>query len=240
MKKLITILFILCVYAAGAQEYQQKNLIKFNSLALIFNNATLLYERPIMPRLTGTLGFGYKYNSKPPGFYFSGEDASMTLEMGQINGYSITPEIRYYLKSCETAYPSGFYAGLYYRFTRYKSDIDIRYREDSGTEYYYNVNGGMNEHGVGFQLGYQLHITSWFFIDFLIMGPRFSFYRLDMKFAENINTDFIKDAEIYLQNFVDKFGISYTVRLDEIDFQNLKSNFTFLNWRYGLSIGIAF
>lgn len=242
MNKKTFILFIIVVLTISthAQEYEKRNLVKFNSFALVFNNSSLFYERAIIPRVTASLGLSYKYKSKPPGLYFENDYASIHMKMDEIRGYAITPEIRYYLKSCETHYPSGFYSGFYYRYTRYKSDLDIRYTDDAGLDYFYTSHGKLDEHGLGIQLGYQLHITNWFFLDFLIIGPRFSFYKINLTFDENINDEFIVDAEKYIQHIIDKFGISYEVDLNEVNFKNMKSKFEFLNWRYGLSIGVSF
>ncbi len=215
------------------------NIIKINTLALAFNNVSLLYERSIMPRLSAGIGAGYKYGGFAPNM-FAVENSVIKLDMDEIHGYSITPGMRYYLRSCDPNKQEGFYAGLYFRYTYYSTDVDFKYfRIDSPVEFIH-ADMAMQEYGAGIQLGYQLILWERFSIDFLFLGPRISNYTLAYRFDQMPSQDFFDDLSEYINEVVDRFGADYKVEIKQEGEAKARTSFSFMSTRFGLSLGFAF
>ncbi len=51
------------------ENIRYPNIVKLNSLALAFNNASLIYERGIIPRVSVGFGVGYKYKGTVPSLF---------------------------------------------------------------------------------------------------------------------------------------------------------------------------
>ena len=215
------------------------NIVKINSLAIIFNNVSLFYERAIIPRISVGMGVGYKYaGAEPKLLAASGSD--ITVAIDKITGIAITPEARYYIKSCEPGKLEGFYAGIYLRYTGYKSGANFDYfREDKPNESYHS-NLSLREYGVGIQLGYQLIIKERFTIDFMFLGPRFSSYHLGYNFDKQPSQEFLNELSEYLNEVVDRFGLDYNVDIKQEGDAKASTSFSFANTRFGLSLGFAF
>ncbi|WP_417854652.1 hypothetical protein [Xanthomarina gelatinilytica] len=97
-----------------------KNEISFEVLQVINGVYQLSYERYIWNNFTGSLAFGYK--GKEGLIKHSGIDKER-LKTDEVfySGYQIAPEIRYYLKNTSNNNLNGFYLGLYYKYSNYKS-----------------------------------------------------------------------------------------------------------------------
>ena len=215
------------------------NVIKINSLALAFSNISLAYERGIIPRISVGIGVGYKYAGTEPKM-LQVNNSTIGVQLGKIQGFSITPEARYYLKTCDPRQLEGFYAGLYLRYTGYKTAADFQYTPENSTVEYYNADITMNEYGVGIQLGYQILLWERFSVDFLFFGPRFSSYHLGYNFNQQPSQEFLDDLSEYLNEVVDRFGADYNVDIKKEGEANASTTFSFANMRFGLSIGFAF
>ncbi len=215
------------------------NIIKINTLALPFNNFALTYERSIIPRLSAGIGVGYKYGGFIPKV-FTVESSVIKYEMDRINGYSITPDARYYLRSCDPGKQEGFYAGLYFRYTYYATVANFEYYRPDYPVEYPNADMVMKEYGLGLQLGYQLMLWERFSIDFLFIGPRYSRYNLGYKFNAAPSPEFLDDLSEYLNEVVDRLGIDYEVDVNKEGETNFRNSFSFLSMRVGLSLGFAF
>jgi hypothetical protein len=223
----------------SADQIRYPNIIKLNSLALAFNNISLIYERGIIPRVSAGIGVGYKYKGTLPSL-LNIENSEIIVDFGDITGFSITPEAKYYLRACDPGKLEGFYVGLYFRYTGYQSGADFEYiPESSPTEYYYS-DIHMNEFGVGIQLGYQMIIKERFSIDFLLIGPRFSSYKLGYEFDKPPSEQFLNDLSDALNEVVDRFGFDYNVDINQEGEAKANSSFSFANVRFGLSLGFAF
>ena len=92
------------------------NIVKLNSLALAFNNVSLIYERGIIPRVSAGIGIGYKYKGIGSSL-LNVNNSVISVNFDDIKGFSVTPEARYYLRSCDPGKLEGFYTGLYFRYT---------------------------------------------------------------------------------------------------------------------------
>ena len=215
------------------------NIIKINTLALVFRNISLVYERGIIPRVSAGIGVGYKYAGTQPKI-LEGDNSIIDMRLGKIQGFSITPSAKYYLRSCDPRKLEGFYAGLYLRYTDYKTDANFLYTPENGTAEDYDADIALKEYGVGIQLGYQMLLWKRFSIDFLFFGPRFSSYDFGYEFNQEPSQEFLDDFSEYLNEIVDRFGFDYDVDIKQEGNASASSSFSFAGMRFGISLGFAF
>lgn len=219
--------------------YMHSNIIKINTLALAFSNVSLAYERALAPRLTLVLAAGYKYGGKEPKvFNVNGSTIDATFD--QITGYSFAPELRYYMKTCQSRHIEGFYLGLYGKYTYYNSGAQFDYYPEEQQAQFYDADVDLTEMGVGLQLGYSLMLGSRFNIDFLFFGPRFSRLNINYQFDQDVSQEFLDDLSDYINEVVDRFGIDYNVQLEQSGNSKTNTKFSFANMRFGISFGFAF
>jgi len=221
------------------KDIKYPNIIKLNSLALAFNNISLVYERGILPRLSVSLGVGYKYKGGSPKI-FEAENSTITADADKISGFSITPDARYYLKTCEPNFLEGLYGGLYFRYTHYTSAVNFGYTPENEAEQLYRSDLILDEYGAGILLGYQLVLWERFNIDFLFFGPRYSRYHLSYEFDQQPDQEFLDELSDYLNEVVDRFGLDYNVDIRQQGEAKASTRFSFVNARFGISLGFAF
>lgn len=246
---LISILFFLLVEPLLAQKVDSEepkreeitypNIIKINSLALLLSNASLVYERGIIPRVSAGIGLGYKYAGTEPKL-LSVSNSEIEVELDKIQGFSITPEAKYYIRSCDPSKLEGFYIGLYLRYTGNGTAADFEYNPEYGSSELYHSDVRLNEYGVGLQLGYQLIIKERLSIDFLFFGPRYSSYYMTYEFTDTPSQEFLDDLSLYLNEIIDRFGFDYNVDIQKDGDARASTSFLFANTRFGISLGFAF
>ena len=223
-------------------DYEYKNVGKISVIALALSNLSLSYERSFKPRWTAGLYAGYKFSGGTPTL-FGLDSTSISMSTDGIKGFSFTPELRYYLKSCENQSPNGFYAGLYFRYTNYKTGARFNYYPNFPDKSEVNHIGSdisMNEVGVGVMLGYQLLIKDRFIVDFIIIGPRKSWVNMKYEFDNDVPEEFLTELEKNLQSIVDRFGFDHEVDIDKSGIKDAKFSFNFANVRFAISVGYAF
>lgn len=147
-----------------------KNEISFEVLQVINGVYQLSYERYIWNNFTGSLAFGYK--GKEGLIKHSGIDKER-LKTDEVfySGYQIAPEIRYYLKNTSNNNLNGFYLGLYYKYSNYKSELNGSYYTETGIPYDLEFDMKLDISSLGFLIGYKLPVTKHINIDFMIAGP---------------------------------------------------------------------
>jgi hypothetical protein len=171
---------------------------------------------------------------------FEVNGSTINANLSEIKGYSFAPELRYYLKTCQSRVMEGFYLGLYGKYTFYETGAKFNYYPEEQPEESYSAQLNLTEVGVGLQLGYQLVIWNRFTIDFLFFGPRFSRQNLIYEFDQAVSQEFLDDLSDYLNEVVDRFGIDYNVDLKQSGESRTSTSFSFANMRFGISFGIAF
>ncbi|MEN8203625.1 MAG: DUF3575 domain-containing protein [Bacteroidota bacterium] len=224
------------VFSQAAKDSLYKNTIKLNGAAIMFNKASLLYERDLRKNWSVILGAGYRWGGNIPGVFGLG-DVVVTSNTRGFRGYSISPELRYYFNYCDCGGPhTGFYAGLYGRYTKFYGNVQFNIW--NGTDYV-DVGGAGNlrEFGGGLQLGYQFVFKKRFVVDLMFAGPRRSHMRMDL----SLESEFIEDVIPVIEEEINKrlawFGkdpISIDIH-PEVNF-----NFGFTNFRYAVAIGYRF
>jgi hypothetical protein len=244
MKKVITISLLSVLFLPGILRAQGdtvpdlKNAVKLNTMALIFNNGSLIYERNLRGRWSVQAGAGYRYGGGIPKALGLG-DLILTSKTKGIKGYSFTPEVRYYFRNCECrATLAGLYLGLYTRYTRLFGDLSFHYW--TGSEYIDLLSASSyRELGMGIQLGYQLIIKKRFLVDFMFAGPRLS----TNKIRCTINSDYMDELAPAIEEEINKrlewLGQD-PISVDIPDGSTAEARFRFTNFRYGISFGYLF
>lgn len=226
-------------YLKRREGVKYPNIIKINTLAIAFNNASLIYERALAPRVSANIGVGYKYAGGLPRF-FESEDKALQFSINKITGFSITPELRYYLKTCDSRFLEGFYGGIYFRYTQYTSNAEFDYIPLDYDPQYYKADALLSEVGGGITLGYQILLWDRLSLDFLFFGPRYSFYNIGYEFDKGVSQEFLDDLSAKINTVIDRLGIDYTVDLKQENESRASTSFDFSNIRFGISIGFAF
>ena len=221
------------------EEVTYPNIVKINSLALMFNNLSLIYERALMPKFSVGLGAGYKYAGDIPKF-FTVNTSTFGVNYESISGYSITPEARYYLRACDPKKLDGFYASLYMRYADTQSGANFDYKPDNTDLEHYHADMGLREFGIGIQLGYQMIIKERFSLTFMIMGPRISRFKMNYAFDRPPSQQFLDDLSESFNEIIDRFGLDYEVNIEQENELKSTSSFSFVSARFGLSLGYAF
>ena len=229
----------LAKYLKRREGVKYSNILKVNTLAIPFNNISISYERGVVPRFSILIAAGYKYSGNLPDL-FDTENENLQIKLDQITGYSLSPELRYYLKSCDSRLLEGFYAGLYFRHTHYESLAEFNYFPDELPDEYYKASLALNELGIGISIGYQLMLWERLSIDFMFFGPRYSNYHLGYEFDDMVSQEFLDELNGYINEVIDRFGIDYTVDVKQDGEARASTSFSFANTRFGISIGFAF
>jgi len=240
MKKRVIpgLVLILCFTAqTSAQENEirdYKNAVKVNSVALIFNNVSLLYERKLNSHWTLQGGTSFRWGGGVPKVLGLGNLIVSSRTHG-VRGFSFTPEVRYYFNFCECGgSPSGLYAGFYSRYTRYYGDLAFHYW--TGTEYIDVVSSSyLREFGAGIQIGYQFIFKERFLVDFMFAGPRLSSERVKFSIESDYLDELVPAIEEEINRRLDWLGMD-PINLDPST--EMKANFGFRNFRYCIGIGI--
>ena len=220
-------------------KYQYNNIPKVNVMAMAFNNVSLYYERAIYPNVTASIGAGIKSSGKSHKI-FEANDYNLKADLGSISGYSITPEFRYYLKTCEEDLPAGFYAGVYFRYNIYKTNANFVHHIPDSVPSYFSSDASLRELGVGIQLGYQLVIKKRFTVDFLFFGPRYSFLKLTNEFNGDITASTKQDVEDYVNSVIERFGGEGDFEMEKSTNRKFSGSMGFPSFRFGISLGYAF
>ena len=233
------IFFLLLPVLARAQDTivpDYKNIVKVNTAALLLNNVSLLYERKLNEHWTVLAGTGYRWGGSVPKVFGLGE-VIVTSKSHGINGFSFTPELRYYFNFCECGgSPSGFYAGLYGRFTKYYGDLTFNVW--NGSEYYDAlVTTNLREFGAGIQLGYQFVFKQRWTVDIMFAGPRLSTYKLKADLDSDDLEALVSAIEEEINERLEWLGMD-PISIDPSS--ELDTNFGFKNFRYAIGIGFFF
>lgn len=215
----------------------QKNQINFYATDVINGLYSFSYERTIGKHITANLGFGLK--TKEGLINFSGIDTNQFKSNDLFyEGYKIVPEIRYYLNESENgAMISGFYFGAYLKYSAYTSELKGTFIDSEDVSYNIAYEANINVTSIGLMVGYKLPIGKHFFVDFLIAGPGSGSYNFKLKTKETPPDEFYDVINEALDNYTIFDLINSDFRFKE---NNLKSKFSVVSFRYGISVGYSF
>lgn len=236
----LLMLFFLFVSQISAQEKDSlfyHNHLKWNVLGLTFNNVSMMYERILDDKWSLALGGAYKWGSGLPELMGIG-NLLFSSETRGVRGYSLSPALRYYpgISNCGAG-TSGFYAGLYGRYSNYRSDMMFAYW--TGSEYAdVSMDASLRELGIGIQIGYQAIFKGRYTLDVMFAGPRFSFYRV----GYNVDSEYAQEFLPYLEDQINERLEWLGEEPIEIPSSNTNGsfNFNYKAFRYAIAVGVMF
>jgi len=242
MKKILLLLAVLFAQFSFAQEdtdvtKKRANEIGIEFLGLIDGQTLLTYERSFGRKFTGLIGGGTK--SEEGLLNISGIDGP-TIKTGGLSysGYKLLLEGRYYLKDHVNGRATGFYLGLYTKFSSFSSDLTGLYTNSEGEDFNFNFDAGIDVLSIGFMVGYKLPLSKRFALDFLIAGPGTGNYSFNLKNnSDDLPDEFFED----LSDALESVGIFDIIDSDfEFNRNNRKSVFNTVSFRYALSLKYNF
>jgi hypothetical protein len=152
------------------------NVVKLNLSTLVWGNIGLQYERALTDNISVALGVSTLINRNLPITRFYTFESTVVNE-SSIGGFSITPEVRFYMG--KKAAPSGFYIAPYLRYNNYTMTFDVDSEVDYkdgrkdiltnfvGTGKYTSIGGGL-------MIGAQWIVAKRVSIDWWILGLGFN------------------------------------------------------------------
>jgi len=243
MKKIILLLAILIGQFSFGQDEdvdtkKRANEVGIEFLGLIDGQTLITYERSFGKHFTGLIGAGPK--AKEGLVNISGLDGP-TIKTGDLtySGFKVLLEGRYYINEHQYGRATGFYVGLYTKFSDYNSDLIGSYT-DSNTGDVYNVNFDveLNVTSVGLMVGYKLPIGKRFAIDFLIAGPGSGSYGFTIQNkSDELPDQFFEDLTEALEgtSLLDLINADF-----EFNRNKQNSKFTTVSFRYAISLKYNF
>lgn len=242
MKTLSLLVFIfllsLPIMAQGDMATkQQKNQVGLEVSDLPTAFFSINYERVIGKHISVQLGLGFK--SEEGLIKFSGIDSDR-IKTNDIkySGYKLIPEFKYYLhESTNGAMLSGFYFGAYLKFSDFGSDLEGTYIDSQDVSHFFKYKGDITVTSLGLLVGYKLPLSKHFNIDFLIAGPGSGSYNFKLKNIIPPPDEFYDD----LNEALNKYSILDLINADfKFNDNRLRSKFSALSFRYGISVGYSF
>ncbi len=242
MKKIILLLAILIGQFSFGQDgdtdtKKRANEVGIEFLGLIDGQTLITYERSFGKHFTGLIGAGPK--SKEGLVNLSGIDGP-TIKTDDLfyTGFKVVLEGRYYLNEHDYGRATGFYLGLYTKFTDYNSDLIGTYTNSADEVFTVNFDAEINVTSVGLMVGYKLPISKRFGIDFLIAGPGSGSYKFSIQNkSDDLPDSFYEDLSDALENtsLLDLINSDFEFNRDKQD-----SKFTTVSFRYALSLKYNF
>ncbi len=164
---LLSLLAILLLFNAKAQEKKKNNLIKINPFGAFASAIPLNYER--------FFAAGGDFTVVAGGAIISNKSGSGQSTYDN-NGFAITPELRYYFYN-DPKLPARIYAGLYFNYEEHPNMTLDRY--DVETFGYAFGRGG------GILFGNQWFFVNGFVIDFYV-GPGYMKFKRSEEYDINL------------------------------------------------------
>ncbi|WP_296316993.1 DUF3575 domain-containing protein [Winogradskyella sp. UBA3174] len=216
---------------------QQKNQIDLDISDLPTAFFSFSYERAIGKHISVGLGVGFK--SEDGLIQFSGIDTDR-IQTNDItySGYKLIPEFRYYInESVDGSMLSGFYVGAYLKYSDFNSDLEGTYVDSQDISHLFKYEAEITVTSVGLMIGYKLPVSKRFSIDFLIAGPGSGGYDFKLDNVIAPPDEFYDD----LNNALDEYSVLDLIGADfGFNNNNLRSKFSALSFRYGISVGYSF
>ena len=150
----------------NSDNYQIKNVIKFQPVTLPFNSVSFEYERMINNKNSVTLQVGFPNQKSVMGKF--GISANSDLKTAEFGSTIIRGAYRHY--TGENRLPSGFYIEPYMKYQQLKGDATIAGMDDQGDPYSGRSDVKFNTVNMGCQLGIQFLIAKRVCIDIYFLG----------------------------------------------------------------------
>lgn len=244
MKKIVTILTVLCLSTNLFAQVDNSQDKSEQEIGIVFTDLIngafqFRYERLIGDHLSVALSAGYK--GKEGLIRLSGLDTDhiKTNDL-TYSGLKIIPEARYYISKTKQGNMDGFYVGAYLKHSSFKSDLDGTYINDEEENYNIEFDAKLKVTSIGLQAGYKYKFSDRFSIDFLIAGPGVGFHNYSITKQESLPDEFYDDLNEALQNYSLFDLIDGKFEFEANNDSKVKTNFSTLAFRYGITIGYSF
>lgn len=242
MKKFTFLLALLLFGLAQAQdstkvEKRRANELGFEFIGLADGQFMFTYERTFGKHWSALIGGGPK--TEEGLLNLSGIDAPSIKTGGlSYSGYKLLLEGRYYLNEFLDGRATGFYVGLYLKYSDFSSDLTGIYTNSEGEDFNFLFDAGIGVRSLGFMIGYKLPLSKRFALDFLIAGPGTGNYKFDIQNkSDDLPDEFFEDLNEALENV----GI-FDIIDSDFDFNRNKrsSVFNTVSFRYAISLKYSF
>ncbi len=250
MKTKSTIFFFFLTIALFAQD----NVVKTNLWSAIFmQNFNVGYERVLKDRMSGVVNV----NFMPPGQPFvvrkmaevvsDSAGASSSLGNLAVSGFSIAPEVRFYLGGSNGA-PRGFYLAPFLKYYTNKAtySFDLEYEDPAAANAtqiaLVELEGKLSSFGFGGQIGWQWIIKDLVCIDWWLLGPTVYSSNMSLSFAfpnSGLSQSELEEVERELSENLDSAPIPLTSEVDGPKI-TIAGKSLLAGIRTGLSVGITF
>lgn len=244
VKKIFILIIIFTAFLFTDNGFTQVNIVKLNIPSLVFKNFYICYERTIEENRSVVLGLSYMPERKPPFLYLLSDEniykdipdnPFVNLKM---NGFSITPEYRFYT----TAHGMlrWFYLAPYLRYTNYWLKSDYIYEDDNKKQTDFYLKGRLTNISGGLMVGSHWSHKNFISVDWWMMGIGIMSSNLSLDIsAEDLKENLSEIVEEEYTDYLGDFGkkAKYTETSDSSVEISLKKILPHI--RVGFSIGIA-
>lgn len=168
-KNLLTLsLLFFMVVTSFAQKVDPKNVIKIGFPVVFVGSVNLAFERAINEKVSFQIAGGYRHLVDDYGFTWPDADNTRGDDSKIYTGYTVVPELKYYLTNSTWSAPKGFYISAFGRYGKY----DVEFQDNTSTNNDYNAKYSYTESGGGVLGGFQFIVAKVLVMDFYI-GPQF-------------------------------------------------------------------
>ncbi len=230
------------------EEYEAPatmNIVKLNASDLLVRNFTFQYERVINKRISVAIAGRVMPNGKIPLSNALLNAAGLGLVSDftplskiKVNGFAITPEMRFYVG--KKGYGQGFYFAPFYRYSQTKlKEITIDYDLTSG-EKLIKLNGKSAVNMGGLMIGAQWFLGERISLDWWIAGLQFGGNKGSFSGFTSVPLSTQEQADI--KNEIDKFEIPFVKKTATVTANNATVDIKgpWLAGRAGIAIGLRF
>jgi hypothetical protein len=222
----------------GLKAQEKSNLIKLNLWPLSVGNIAIEYERSLNEHLSinGTISYRPKANLPFKSLWESAfDDDNNILGEAKLGAFSITPEVRFYIRNKEVL--KGFYIAPFVKYANYSVHTKITV-DESNYHREVPISGGLNAFTAGVAVGNQWKLGENIYLDWRIVGPSYGFNNGKFEGKTLLNADEQREVKRQLDEFDSNLmKIKKEVNADGV---TLSTSGPFAGIRTALSIGYRF
>lgn len=239
---IIGLFLITCsVFAQRPDSVERKNVIKYNlSAPALYNSAFLFqYERVINPHRSISVQLGH---ITLPELLKNFENVQKISNAEQY-GYNVTVDYRFYLAK-ENKYnaPHGVYIAPYASLHHFKNVKDFEIQSNETDEYgIVTLNSKLNILSAGVAMGYQFVVWDRMTLDFLVIGPSFSNYNVQLTLDGDLTqVELDEKLQLIIDHIADQVPFIDDLLEDKVANFSGNTNFSTMGFRYSVGIGFRF
>ncbi|MFD2743530.1 MULTISPECIES: DUF3575 domain-containing protein [Sphingobacterium] len=242
--------------AQEQDDFDAQNLIKLNALPLAFGKFAVEYEHSVVNRISVGVEVGFFPKSRLPFRSIIARRPSDSavqdlIRNFQNSGFSVAPEVRFYISSRERL--TGWYVAPYFRYATYNAMTPYAFevsQEFMGQVVYERsdvipISGRVDSFVGGVSIGANFKLADQWFLDCRIIGPGYGSAKGDFvgniqleEFEQQVLRERLADLRQDLHDFTIPIHIASEVSSDGLTINVQRSPWATL--RAGLSIAYRF